>query len=280
MGVAQRSSSIARARTCWLARFGPQPPVLAGDLLDRVLAAADGRRDPAGVRQAAQGLGVLRAQQGHAVAGLLEDLTALRALLPDTPTSVRLVDGAMAAATTAYVDELTAILASRATRDPLTGLPNRAALAEALEHEVRATPRSGPPALLLIDLDGFKGVNDTDGHLAGDAVLVGVGELLSAQVRDGDLACRLGGDEFAIVLPRTSRSQATKVARRILAASRTAPTLASASARVHLSIGIGWLAEPTDSDQLVETADSALYAAKGAGGDAVHVGTDTDTPAS
>jgi diguanylate cyclase (GGDEF)-like protein len=279
MGVAQRSSSIARARTSWLARFGPQPPVLAGDLLDRVLAAADGRRDPAGVRQAAQGLGVLRAQQGHAVAGLLEDLTALRALLPDTAMSVRLVDGAMTAATTAYVDELTAILASRATRDPLTGLPNRAALAEALEHEVRAAPRSEPPALLLIDLDGFKGVNDTDGHLAGDAVLVGVAQLLSAQVRDGDLACRLGGDEFAIVLPRTSRSQATKVARRILAASRTAPTLASASARVHLSIGVGWLAEPTDSDELVETADSALYSAKGAGGDAVHVGTDPSTPA-
>src|SRR5439155_2857310 len=160
----------------------------------------------------------------------------------------------------------------RATRDPLTGLPNRAALTEALEHEVRATPRTSPPALLLIDLDGFKGVNDTDGHLAGDAVLVAVADLLRAQVRDGDLATRLGGDEFAVLLPRTSLAQATKVARRIVTASRTATGLASASARVRLSVGVSWLATPPDADTLVGAADTALYAAKAAGGDSVHVG--------
>src|SRR4051812_43721141 len=272
MGVAPRSSSTARARSSWLARFGPQPPVFASDLLDRVLAAKDPRRDQAGVRQAALALGVLRAQQGHAVAGLVEDMTALRALLPDSPFTVRLVDGALTAATSAYVDELTAILASRATRDPLTGLPNRAALSEALQQEIRATPRLSPPALLLIDLDGFKAVNDTDGHLAGDAVLIGVADLLREQVRDGDLACRLGGDEFAVLLPRTSRAQATKVARRLVDASRTATGLESPSARVRLSVGVGWLAQPTDADELVATTDSAMYAAKAAGGDAVRVG--------
>ena len=273
MGVAQRSSSTARERATWLARFGAQPPVFATDLLDRVLAAKDPRRDQAGVRQAALALGVLRAQQGHAVAGLVEDMTALRALLPDSPFTVRLVDGALTAATSAYVDELTAILASRATRDPLTGLPNRAALSEALEHEIRATPRLSPPALLLIDLDGFKGVNDTDGHLAGDAVLNGVGDLLREQVRDGDLACRLGGDEFAVLLPRTSRAQATKVAKRLVDASRTATGLASPSARVRLSVGVGWLAAPTDPDELIAVTDAAMYAAKAAGGNAVRVGT-------
>ena len=272
MGVAQRSSSTSRDRTAWLARFGPQPPVFASDLLDRVLAARDPRRDHAGVRQAAQALGVLRAQQGHAVAGLVEDMTALRNLLPATADAVRLVDAAMTAATSAYVDELTAILASRATRDPLTGLPNRAALSEALEHEIRATPRLSAPALLLIDLDGFKGVNDRDGHLAGDAVLGGVAALLREQVRDGDLACRLGGDEFAVLLPRTSRAQAAKVAKRIVEASRSAPGLESASARVRLSVGVGWLAAPSNPDELVETADIAMYAAKAAGGDAVRVG--------
>src|SRR4051795_11661469 len=272
MGVAQRSSSTARARSSWLARFGPQPPVFASDLLDRVLAAKDPRRDQAGVRQAALALGVLRAQQGHAVAGLVEDMTALRALLPHSPGSVRLMDAALTAATSAYVDELTAILASRATRDPLTGLPNRAALSEALVQEIRATPRLSPPALLLIDLDGFKGVNDTDGHLAGDAVLKGVADLLREQVRDGDLACRLGGDEFAVLLPRTSRAQATKVAKRIVEASRVAAGLASPSARVHLSVGVGWLAAPSDADELVAVADAAMYAAKGTGGDAVRVG--------
>ena len=271
MGVAQRSAPSRRARDAWLARLGPQPPVFAQDLLDRVLAASDGRRDAGGVRQAAQALGVVRAQHGHAIAGLVEDLTALRALLPETPASVRIVDAALTAATSAYVDELTAILASRATRDPLTGLPNRAALAEALDHEVRSTPRMSPPALLLIDLDGFKGVNDTDGHLAGDAVLVGVAELLRAQVRDGDLASRLGGDEFAVLLPRTSPAQATKVARRIVTASRNAAGLSSPNARVHLSVGVGWLEQPTDPDALIAVADSALYAAKAAGGDDVRV---------
>jgi diguanylate cyclase (GGDEF)-like protein len=224
------------------------------------------------LRQAAQALGVLRAQQGHALAGLAEDMTALRSLLPDSPACVRLVDSALTAATSAYVDELTTILASRATRDPLTGLPNRAALGEAMEHEVRATPRLSPPALLLIDLDGFKGVNDTDGHLAGDAVLKGVADLLRDQVRDGDLACRLGGDEFAVLLPRTSRPQATKVAKRILDASHVAAGLASRGARVHLSVGVGWLAAPTDADELVAVTDAAMYAAKATGGDAVRVG--------
>ena len=275
MGVAQRSGSSDRARSAWLARLGPQPPVFAHDLVDRVLATANGRPDVAGVRQSAQALGVIRAQHGHAIAGLVEDLTALRTLLPDTAPSVRIIDAALAAATSAYVDELTAILASRATRDPLTGLPNRAALAEALDHEIRSTPRMSPPALLLIDLDGFKGVNDTDGHLAGDAVLVGVAELLRAQVRDGDLASRLGGDEFAVLLPRTSLAHATKVARRILSASRDADGLASASARVHLSIGVGWLERPTDGDALVALADGALYAAKADGGDGVRVGPDS-----
>jgi diguanylate cyclase len=278
MGVAQRSSTPNRARNAWLARFGPQPPVLAVELLDRMLAATGGRGDRAGIRQAAQALGVLRAQEGHAIAGLVEDMTALRALLTETAANVRLVDAALTAASTAYVDELTAILASRATRDPLTALPNRAALAEALEHEVRATPRTSAPALLLIDLDGFKSVNDTDGQLAGDAVLVGVADLLRAQVRDGDLACRLGGDEFAVLLPRTSRAQATKVARRIVTASRTAAALASQSACVHLSVGVGWLEHPTQPDDLIATADVALYAAKAAGGDDVHVGAEPATP--
>src|SRR6185437_12924348 len=107
MGVAQRSSSTSRDRSMWLARFGPQPPVFASDLLDRALAARDPRRDQAGVRQAAQALGVLRAQQGHAVAGLVEDLTALRSVMPDSRYAVHVVDAALSAATAAYVDELT-----------------------------------------------------------------------------------------------------------------------------------------------------------------------------
>jgi len=267
-----RTDAVVRSR--WLSRFGAAPPLVAQALLDRLDAAAAGRSDLDAVTQAAQSLGVLRAHGGHAIAGLVEDLTALREVFPGADL-VRLVDSAVASAASAYVDELTAILQSRATRDPLTGLPNRAAFHETLDHELRGQPRAAPPALLLVDLDGFKGVNDTDGHLAGDAVLVGVADLLRRLVRGGDLACRLGGDEFAVVLPRTSAAQATRVARRILAASRTDAGLTSASAQVHLSIGVGWLPKPERPDDLVETADAAMYAAKAAGGDAVQCGQTT-----
>ncbi|HEU5034028.1 MAG TPA: GGDEF domain-containing protein [Mycobacteriales bacterium] len=264
--ASRRTSAAGRAGRDWLGRFGDEPPTFAVQLLGHFETGHEGRLDVAAICAAAASLGVLRAQRGHAVAGLVEDLVALRASLdPDHEASAAL-DRALTAATQAYVDEVTAILQASATRDPLTELPNRAAFDEALQHEIAASPRNGPPALLLIDLDGFKGVNDSDGHLAGDAVLVGVAALLRAHVRASDLPCRLGGDEFAVVLPSTTQARAAQVARRVLAASRSAPGLASPSARVHLSIGVGWLAAPGSPEELVAVADAALYDAKGAGG--------------
>lgn len=262
----------SRARSDWLARFGAAPPTCALTLAKHVTAYADGEPTFDAARREAQSLGVLRAHQGHVVAGLVEDLTALRRLVGPTPETLLLVDAIVAAATAAYVEEMGAILEARATRDPLTGLPNRAAFTETMRHEIRAQSRTAPPALLLVDLDGFKSVNDTDGHLAGDAVLTGVAAVLSEHVRAGDLACRLGGDEFAVLLPRTSAAQALKVARRVLSAARRDDRLASPSARVRLSVGVGWLPSPADVDDLVAVADSAMYAAKAAGGDAVLVG--------
>jgi diguanylate cyclase (GGDEF)-like protein len=284
MGLAQGSAFHRRpsaadtiGRRTWLARFGAEPPTFARQLIDRVLAAQDGQAaEREGVREAAEALGVLRAQHGHAIAGLVEDLVALRALLRPTPDTHRLVDVALSAATAAYVDELTAILEASATRDPLTGLPNRAAFNEAMAHEIAAASRNGAPALLLLDLDGFKGVNDTDGHLAGDAVLVAVAELLRMQVRAGDLACRLGGDEFAVVLPKTTQARALRVARRILTASHDAAGLASPSASVRLSIGVGWLETPADPEALIAVTDAALYAVKAAGGDDIQLSHEDD----
>jgi diguanylate cyclase (GGDEF)-like protein len=257
----------------WLSRFGEDVPAFARVLHAAVVAAArDSSRTPE-LHEGAEALGVLRAQQGHAVAGLTEDLLALRDVAGDeTPEVQRVVDTALRLAISAYVDELTAVLASRATRDPLTGLPNRAAFDEALEHELAGIGRGSAPSLLLVDLDRFKLVNDTDGHLAGDAVLVAVAELLRGHVRPSDVACRLGGDEFALVLPRTRPGHAFQVARRLLAASRKAPGLASPNARVSFSIGLGWREAPTDAAQLVACADKALYAVKAAGGDDVAVG--------
>ena len=246
----------------WLARFGDDVPAFAHVLRDAV-----GEGSSAALRQAAQALGVLRAQQGHAVAGLAEDLLALRSV-----GTRAVVDEALVLAISAYVDELTAVLASRATRDPLTGLPNRAAFDEALAHELAGIGRGSAPSLLLVDLDKFKLVNDSDGHLAGDAVLVAVAEVLREHVRPSDVTCRLGGDEFAIVLPRTGPARALQVARRLLAASRKAPGLSSASAGVTLSIGAGWLEAPSTAAELVAAADTALYAVKAAGGNDVRAG--------
>ena len=193
-------------------------------------------------------------------------------LASDGAAGDTVVDVALSLATAAYVDELTAVLGSRATRDPLTGLPNRAAFEEALLHEIAGTPRAAAPSLVLIDLDRFKLVNDTDGHLAGDAVLIAVAEVLRANLRPSDIACRLGGDEFAIVLARTAPSRALQITRRLLTAARKAPGLSSGGARVTFSSGIGWLAAPEEPAQLVAIADAALYDVKRDGGDDVRCG--------
>jgi diguanylate cyclase (GGDEF)-like protein len=273
----------AQWRRVWLARFGAQPPAVVSALTEAVAHAVAGRRDDTRLASTAGSLGVLRAQQGHTVRALIEDVAALRALLTvhatTSETRHRLIDDVLAAATTGYVDELTAMLESQATRDPLTALPNRAGFNEVLGHEISSAHRTAPPALLLIDLDGFKGVNDTDGHLAGDAVLRGVAGVLTDVARTSDVACRLGGDEFAIVLPRTTQRQAMTVARRLLAVSRAADELSSAHRRVTLSIGIGWLSDAASVEELVAIADAALYRVKAAGGNAVAVGTPEDRQA-
>jgi diguanylate cyclase (GGDEF)-like protein len=255
------------ARDRWLARFGDDVPAFAHALREAVAADRPGEE----LRESAEALGVLRAQQGHAVAGLTEDLLALREVVAGSH-AVEVVDVALRLAISAYVAELTAVLASRATRDPLTGLPNRAAFDEALDHELAAQARTGPPALLLLDLDRFKLVNDNDGHLAGDAVLRAVAELLRSNLRPSDVACRLGGDELAVVLPRTRPGHALQAARRVLSESRKDPGLATPHVRVTLSIGVGWLPEPGSAAELVELTDKALYAVKAAGGDDVAVG--------
>ncbi|HUR51604.1 MAG TPA: GGDEF domain-containing protein [Mycobacteriales bacterium] len=251
----------------WLARFGDDVPAFARALEAAVTGASTGRE----LTRAAESLGVLRAQQGHAVAGLTEDMLALREVVgATTAEQLLVVDTALRLAVSAYVDELVAVLSSQATRDPLTGLPNRAAFDEALAHELAGVGRAAPPSLLLVDLDRFKAVNDTEGHLAGDAVLKAVADVLRGHVRPTDVACRLGGDEFAIVLPRTGALRALQVARRLLNAARKAPGLEVGDTGVTLSIGVGWLPSPADAAELIGLADRSLYAVKSAGGDDAH----------
>jgi diguanylate cyclase (GGDEF)-like protein len=162
------------------------------------------------------------------------------------------------------------LLASRAQIDGLTGLWNRAHFDRRIEQEMAAARRYGRHvALLMVDVDHFKKINDGFGHPAGDAVLQRVGEVLSATLRATDAPCRYGGEEFGVILTETDEAAAAIAARRVLSAIATID-LARRGVRVGVSASIGVAvaermgASPTAAG-LVAAADRALYAAKRAG---------------
>ncbi|MFI5896806.1 GGDEF domain-containing protein [Actinoplanes sp. NPDC051513] len=128
----------------------------------------------------------------------------------------------------------------------------------------------GPTALLYIDLDGFKPVNDAFGHEAGDAVLVAVAERISAITRTGDVVARLGGDEFAVILPWTDDATADTVAERILEA--LALPFDTPSRQVYIGASIGAIRATSGAhpDGELRRADAAMYAAKAGGRNRVH----------
>ena len=145
--------------------------------------------------------------------------------------------------------------------DPLTGLANSAFFHERLRHatELRHDPER-PPALLFIDLDGFKGVNDRWGHDVGDAVLREIAQRIESAVRSADTAARLGGDEFAVVLTEgVDPERAVEVAERLLEEIARPVELASVQLLTQASIGIA-LGE--DADSMLREADIAMYRAK------------------
>ncbi len=161
-----------------------------------------------------------------------------------------------------------AALHHQALHDALTDLPNRTLLSERLEHGLRVARESaGTLALVLMDLDRFKDVNDTLGHQAGDALLLEVGARVRGALRDGDLVARLGGDEFAVLLPGADRQTAVAIARRILAV-LTAPIAVEGRAlTVGASLGLAVYSEHgDDSATLMRHADVAMYVAKRTGG--------------
>lgn len=162
------------------------------------------------------------------------------------------------------------MVAMKAMTDDLTGLYNRRCLDTQLRRRLESAPPGHPEtALLLLDLDRFKPINDTFGHPAGDAVLRRVAGVLRGHVRDTDLPCRLGGDEFAVVL-RAHGEGAREVAERIRAEITAAETyVPGAVLRVGASVG-GTFARPDESaEDLIERADRYLYQAKEAGRDRV-----------
>jgi diguanylate cyclase (GGDEF)-like protein len=165
-----------------------------------------------------------------------------------------------------------------ADRDPLTGFFNHRYLHERLSEEVvRAIRTRRPLSVVMLDLDDFKLVNDTFGHVYGDRVLAHVADLIRSTLRQSDVAARYGGDEFALILPETDHDDAARAAERILAAFRASPFAAEGRQPFPVGASIGIASHPYDgrtATELIAVADAGLYGAKDAGGNRVTAGSD------
>jgi two-component system, cell cycle response regulator len=157
----------------------------------------------------------------------------------------------------------------RATHDGLTGIPNRAMVMEALHREASRQVREGQPlGIVLADIDHFKNINDTYGHLCGDDVLKAVVERMKASVRSYDVIGRYGGEEFLVVAPGVDARGALALAERIRRIVESEPArTASCCVTVTVSLGVAVSTDPayTDVGELLRLADQALYGAKSAG---------------
>jgi diguanylate cyclase (GGDEF)-like protein len=148
--------------------------------------------------------------------------------------------------------------------DALTGLRNRRYFHETLQRESARAQRYGRRlALLVLDVDDFKAINERVGHLAGDAVLAETAARVRQVLRASDIACRVGGDEFAIILPEAGTTEAAQLYRRVEKAVSASPI--GSIARLTLSGGVAELTESDDAKTFFERADHALYRAKSAG---------------
>ena len=175
-------------------------------------------------------------------------------------------------------------VAALALADPLTGLPNRRALDGFLDEALAATAHRGAgpgPAVVMIDVDRFKQINDAISHARGDEVLRGVAAALRSSLRGPDLVARYGGDEFVVVLPDTSAADAGAAMTRACAAvaglpvgdgaKRSSTRELGGAGGVTLSVGVVAARPGEDATEVLARADAAMYAVKRAGGDAVRV---------
>lgn len=158
----------------------------------------------------------------------------------------------------------TRLVAYEAAHDTLTGLPNRAQFMARLEQTMARVAAGGPPAALLyLDLNGFKTINDTKGHETGDAVLVAVGQRLRGLARSGDLAARLGGDEFVILMDEVgTQAEAVAMAERVCHALSQPVGIAGEALPIGTSVGVALTRPHHRSDTLIRDADAAMYRAK------------------
>ena len=154
-----------------------------------------------------------------------------------------------------------------ASTDPLTGIPNRRAYLERVADAVDAAAWGHPTVVCLVDLDGFKAVNDAGGHAAGDAMLKAVGAALGGAVRETDTVARLGGDEFAVLADVSVIFSGEMLAERV----RDAVARIGSASGVTASVGVAEVQPGDDVEDLMHRADAAMYQSKGAGGNRVTV---------
>jgi diguanylate cyclase (GGDEF)-like protein len=160
-----------------------------------------------------------------------------------------------------------AVTENYALTDPMTGLPNARSLQIHFDKEVKRASRSeGSFQLLVLDLDGFKNVNDTHGHKVGDRMLKEIGSIMKSQLREYDFLSRYGGDEFVAIVPDTDSTDVMELARRIEEAVNGFSLVVSEDAIANVGVSVGTACYPIHGeafDQIINSADKAMYLTKG-----------------
>ncbi len=182
---------------------------------------------------------------------------------------------------TAELSEANRRLFDLATTDTLTGCANRRHLVEHANQAIALAHRSGQPlALLIADLDHFKRINDTYGHVGGDKVLCATAQIYADHVRTSDVLARIGGEEFAVLMPGTEREGSQILAERLRhALAETVVDVEGRDVRVTTSIGLAMLERNENFESLFARADAALYTAKHGGRNKVVIAGNMATPA-
>ncbi|MDQ1445599.1 MAG: hypothetical protein QOI20_2063 [Acidimicrobiaceae bacterium] len=247
--------------------FGYEPGELLGTELKKLLHGEDRRRVFEAVIEAAaegEAYNVVEARVLHADGSWRHTETSVSSLLDDPVVQGVILN----TRDITERKELEAALSHQAFHDSLTKLPNRALLKDRIDHAVaRAVRRQRALSVLLLDLDGFKAVNDSLGHAAGDLLLTAVADRLQDCVRPTDTCARLGGDEFAVLLEDlASPNDWQVVANRMLEALREPFSLAGKEVFVRASVGVAVRGQGgEDADELLRNADVAMYMAKSQG---------------